>query len=149
MTIIAIGSDHIGFAHKAFLIDHLSKQGHQLLDMGTFNQDRTDYPIFAEKVAHAVNNQQAERGILICGTGVGISIAANKINGIRCALCSDEYTALMCREHNDSNIIAFGAKIITAEKALSLATLWLNTPYDGGRHQRRLEMIEDLETKIL
>lgn len=145
MKTIAIGSDHIGLALKAFLMEKLEKQGHTLLDLGTFSQERTDYPIYAEKVAYAVKQHTADVGILICGTGVGISIAANKISGIRCALCSDEFTALMCREHNDSNVIAFGANIVSPEKALALATLWLNTPYEGGRHQKRLNMIEILE----
>lgn len=145
MKTIAIGSDHIGLSHKAFLIEKLTKQGYQLLDMGTYHSERTDYPIYAEKVAKAVISQKALMGILICGTGVGISIAANKIKGIRCALCADELTALMCREHNDTNIIAFGANVISHQKALALATLWLNTPYDGGRHQKRLEMIASFE----
>ncbi|HBO38440.1 MAG TPA: ribose 5-phosphate isomerase B [Pasteurellaceae bacterium] len=146
MKRIAIGSDHIGLNHKIFLIKKLTTQGHTLIDMGTFDDKRTDYPIYAQKVAEAINNKDVDVGILICGTGVGISIAANKIKGIRCALCADEFTALMCREHNNSNIIAFGANILSFEKALSLATLWLNTPYEGGRHQKRLEMIEALET---
>lgn len=145
MKTIAIGSDHIGLALKTFLIEKLEKQGHNLLDLGAVSQERTDYPIYAEKVAYAVKQNVADVGILICGTGVGISIAANKISGIRCALCSDELTTLMCREHNNCNIIAFGANIISSEKAISLATLWLNTPYDGGRHQKRLDMMEMLE----
>ncbi|HDR1828116.1 TPA: ribose 5-phosphate isomerase B, partial [Pasteurella multocida] len=131
--------------HKNFLIDKLKKQGHILFDKGTFTDKRTDYPIYAKAVADSVIIEESEFGILICGTGVGISIAANKIKGIRCALCSDEFTALMCREHNDTNIISFGANIITPEKALALVTLWINTPYDAGRHQRRLEMIDKLE----
>lgn len=145
MKTIAIGSDHIGLAHKTFLIEKLQKQGYKVIDVGANSPERTDYPIYAEKVANAINNNIVQAGILLCGTGVGISIAANKIKGIRCALCSDEFTALMCREHNNSNIIAFGANIITQEKALALATLWLNTPYDGGRHQNRLDMIEKFE----
>lgn len=142
MKKIAIGSDHIGLRHKNFLIEKLQKQGHQVVDKGTFSSERTDYPIYAQAVAKAVNEKEVECGILICGTGVGISIAANKIKGIRCALCADEFTALMCREHNDSNIIAFGANIISHEKALALTTLWLNTSYDKGRHQKRLDMLE-------
>ncbi|PJG85297.1 ribose 5-phosphate isomerase B [Conservatibacter flavescens] len=145
MKRIAIGSDHIGLNHKRFLIEKLTKQGYHIMDMGTFDQERTDYPIYAHKVAQAINTENAEAGILICGTGVGISIAANKIAGIRCALCADEFTALMCREHNNANIIAFGANIISPEKALALATLWLNTAYDGGRHQKRLDMIAGFE----
>lgn len=148
MKRIAIGSDHIGLQHKAFLIEKLSKQGYELKDFGTHNEQRTDYPIYAKAVAQAVQNQEVDVGILICGTGVGISIAANKHKGIRCALCNEEFTALMCREHNNSNIIAFGANIVTPEKALALATLWLNTPYDGGRHQRRLDMISEFEQKL-
>lgn len=147
MKKIAIGSDHIGLSHKTFLIEKLTKQGYHLYDLGTFSEERTDYPIYAQKVAQAVAGNQVDYGILICGTGVGISIAANKMKGIRCALCSDEVTALMSREHNDSNVIAFGANIITQQKALMLATLWLNTPYDGGRHQKRLDMIQDFECR--
>lgn len=142
MKKIAIGSDHIGFSHKAFLIEKLQSQGYQLIDMGTFDEQRTDYPLYAKKVANAIQDQQADCGILICGTGIGISIAANKFPTIRCALCSDEYSALMSREHNNSNIIALGAKLLSYEKALSLVTLWLNTAYEGGRHQKRLAMIE-------
>ncbi|MFZ7108411.1 ribose 5-phosphate isomerase B [Avibacterium avium] len=142
MKTIAIGADHIGLAHKTFLIEKLGSQGYKLLDMGTFDEQRTDYPLYAEKVAHAIQTQQADCGILICGTGIGISIAANKFSHIRCALCAEEYSTLMSREHNDSNIIAFGAKVISLERALALATLWLNTAYEGGRHQRRLEMME-------
>lgn len=147
MKRIAIGSDHIGLEHKAFLIDKLTKQGHLVTDMGTHSAERTHYPIYAESVAQAIKQNKVDMGILICGTGVGISIAANKISGIRCALCSEEVTALMCREHNNANIIAFGANIVSPQKALALATLWLNTPYDGGRHQQRLDMIETLELK--
>ncbi|KGQ69947.1 ribose-5-phosphate isomerase [Chelonobacter oris] len=143
--IVAIGSDHIGFEHKQFLIEKLEKQGYQLIDIGTFGKERTDYPIYAEKVAELIVSGNANAGILICGTGIGISIAANKLQGIRCALCADEFSALMSREHNNSNIIAFGANIISCEKALALATLWLNTPYDVGRHQKRLDMIEAFE----
>ena len=145
MKTIAIGSDHIGLDHKQFLINKLKKQGYHLLDKGTFDHERTDYPIYAQKVANSIICHEAQAGILICGTGVGISIAANKIDGIRCALCADEFTALMCREHNNANIIAFGANILSQEKALALATLWLNTNYDGGRHQKRLDMITAFE----
>lgn len=144
---IAIGSDHIGLSHKQFLIEKLTSQGHSVLDVGTFSAERTDYPLYAKKVADLVVAGEVERGILICGTGIGISIAANKIDGIRCALCGDEFSALMSREHNNSNIIAFGANIITPEKALALATLWLNTAYDGGRHQNRLDMIAQFEQR--
>ncbi|MGR6982063.1 ribose 5-phosphate isomerase B [Testudinibacter sp. P27/CKL/0425] len=143
---IAIGSDHIGLVHKQFLIEKLEKQGYHIVDAGTLSTERTDYPVYAEKVASLVVSGEVNSGILICGTGIGISIAANKIKGIRCALCADEFSALMSREHNNSNIIAFGANIISQEKALALATLWLNTSYDGGRHQKRLEMIEHFES---
>ncbi|MCW9719061.1 ribose 5-phosphate isomerase B [Avibacterium sp. 21-599] len=142
MKTIAIGSDHIGLAHKTFLIEKLRSQGYSLLDMGTYDEQRTDYPLYAQKVAQVVQMRQADCGILICGTGIGISIAANKFSHIRCALCADEYSTLMSREHNDSNIIAFGAKVVSMEKALALTTLWLNTAYEGGRHQKRLEMME-------
>lgn len=145
MKKIAIGSDHIGLNHKTFLIEKLTAQGYELLDVGTFDEKRTDYPLYAEKVALAIQDGKVERGILICGTGIGISIAANKFSHIRCALCSDEYSALISREHNDSNVIAFGAKVISPEKSLSLATLWLNTLYEGGRHQQRLDMINIFE----
>ena len=138
-------SNYRSISNVNFLIEKLEKQGYQLIDIGTFNKDRTDYPIYAKEVANAVTSGEVSAGILICGTGIGISIAANKLPGIRCALCADEFSALMSREHNNSNIIAFGANIISCEKALALATLWLNTPYDGGRHQKRLDMIEQFE----
>lgn len=145
MKTIVIGSDHIGLEYKQFLIEHLTKQGYKVIDVGTHSNNRTDYPIYAQKVAMQVTKNLNTFGILICGTGVGISIAANKIKGIRCALCSDEFTTLMCREHNNANVIAFGAKVITKEKALALTILWLNSNYDGGRHQKRLNMINRLE----
>lgn len=142
---IAIGSDHIGLEHKNFLIKHLAQQGYQVINLGTDSSKRTDYPIYAQKVAQQVLANPHSYGILICGTGVGISIAANKVKGIRCALCAEEYTALMSRQHNNANVIAFGANLIRPEKALALALLWLNSHYEGGRHQKRLDLITDLE----
>ena len=105
---LAIGSDHVGFALKCVIVDYLEKQGHQVVDFGTDSEERTDYPIYGIRVAKAVASGQCQRGILICGTGVGISLAANKVKGIRAAVCSEPYTATLARQHNDANIIAFG-----------------------------------------
>jgi len=139
---IAIGCDHGGYDLKLEIIKYLEEKGLQYKDFGC-NGESCDYPIYAEKVANAVVSGECEKGILICGTGVGISIAANKHKGIRCALCSDCFTAQATREHNDSNVLAMGARVIGPGLAIKITDIFLNTAFsEDERHARRIRMIE-------
>ncbi len=141
---IAIGCDHGGFALKQEVMEHLRERGLSFQDYGTYSADACDYPIYAKEVAHAVADGKCERGILICGTGIGVSITANKVRGIRCALCGDAFSARATREHNDANILAMGARVIDKDLALKLVDIFLDTPFSGEeRHMRRISMIED------
>lgn len=142
MSLIAIGCDHIGFELKTHIIDHLQKQGHSIKDFGAHSTERTDYPIFGKAVANAVAEHECEKGILICGTGVGISIAANKVKGIRAVVCSEPYSALLSRQHNDTNILAFGARVVGRDLAIMIVDAWLSGEFEGGRHQNRVDNIE-------
>lgn len=147
MKKIALGCDHGGYRLMQEVKRRLSELGHPYEDFGTFSEDSCDYPVYAEKAAHAVASGECYLGILICGTGVGISISANKIRGIRAALCSDCYTAEMSRRHNDSNVLAMGARVIGPGLALKIVETFLTIGFDGGRHKRRVDLITDLETK--
>ncbi len=140
---IAIGSDHGGFALKQQIIGLLTEMGHEFKDFGCFSEDSVDYPDFAFPTAEAVAGGEFERGILICGTGIGVSICANKVNGIRCALCGDVLSAELTRKHNDSNILAMGGRIIGVETAKAIVRTWLSTEFEGGRHTRRIEKINN------
>ena len=141
---IAIGCDHGGFALKQDVMEHLKERGLSYQDYGTYSADACDYPVYAKAVAHAVADGKCDRGILICGTGIGVSITANKVHGIRCALCGDTFSARATREHNDANILAMGARVIDKALALQLVDLFLDTPFSGEeRHIRRISMIED------
>lgn len=142
---IAIGGDHVGQILKPEMIEYIESLGHEVKDFGPYSTERTDYPIYAEQVSEAVANGEFDRGILICGTGVGISIAANKINGIRCVCCSEPYSAKLSRQHNDTNVLAFGSRVIGLELAKMIVQEWLDEGYEGGRHSRRVEMIAGLE----
>ncbi|MEN1760657.1 ribose 5-phosphate isomerase B [Anoxynatronum sibiricum] len=142
---IAIGSDHGGYALKELIYKHLVDQEYEVTDFGTHEEESCDYPVYAQKVAEAVAAGKYQRGILLCGTGIGISIAANKVPGIRCALVSDCYSARSTRQHNDSNVLALGGRVIGPELALELVKVWLETSFDGGRHQRRVDLITQLE----
>ncbi|MFZ7130859.1 MAG: ribose 5-phosphate isomerase B [Eubacteriales bacterium] len=142
---IAIGNDHAAFEMKIEIMKYLTNIGHKVINHGHNSIQRTDYPIYAKKVADSVLNQEADRGILICGTGVGISIAANKIKGIRAVVCSEPYSAKLSKEHNDTNILAFGARVIGIEIAKMIIDEWLNAEYIGAQHQNRLDMICKLE----
>lgn len=144
---IAIASDHGGFDLKNYVVKYLSDNGFQFEDLGTFNTDSVDYPDYAVKVAEGVAQGKYEKGIVICGTGIGISIAANKIHGIRAALCTDSYMARMSREHNDANILALGGRVIGPELALDIVKTWLETEFLGGKHKRRIDKIADIEKK--
>ncbi len=140
---IAIGSDHGGYALKQEIMRHLSSRGLAYQDYGCYSEESCDYPVYGKAVAHAVADGTCEKGILICGTGIGISLAANKIHGIRCAVCSDCFSAEMSRRHNNANIIALGGRVVGPGLALMLVDLFLDTPFEGGRHQRRVSMIEE------
>ena len=142
---IAIGSDHGGYALKEKVYQSLLADGWEITDFGTDSEESCDYPIFAQKVAEAVASGEYDRGILLCGTGIGISIAANKVAGIRCALVSDCYSARVAREHNNSNILAMGGRVLGIAIALDIVNIWLKSDFDGGRHQRRVDQITALE----
>lgn len=142
MSLIAIGCDHVGFELKTHIIEHLQKQGYDIKDFGAHSTERTDYPVFAKAVANAVAEKECEKGILICGTGVGISIAANKVKGIRAVVCSEPYSALLSREHNDTNILALGSRVVGCNLALMIVDAWLSGEFEGGRHQSRIDMLE-------
>jgi ribose 5-phosphate isomerase B len=142
---IAIGSDHRGFETKGKLIDVLRQQGHEALDVGTHNCDSVDYPDYAFDVAAKVGGGEADRGILICGSGIGMAIAANKVPGVRAAPCLDLQSAEMSRRHNDLNVLCLSADV-TAEPLIErMVQTWLSTPFEGGRHARRIEKISERE----
>ena len=142
---IALGADHGGFSLKETIKQHLEEQGHEILDLGTYDTASCHYPVYAEKVARAVAAGQAERGILVCGTGIGMSIAANKIPGIRAAAVSDCFTAQATREHNDANILCLGERTVGPGLAMRIVDTYLAAQFQGGRHQTRLDMIAALE----
>ena len=143
---IAIGCDHGARALKNKMVAHLEKQGHQVMDFGTHTPDSCDYPEFAAAAARAVASGECEKGIVLCTTGIGVSISANKINGIRCALLSDVWSAKMTRLHNDTNVMALGAGVVGENLALEIADAWLGTEFSGeARHQRRIDKVMALE----
>ena len=143
--IIGIGNDHVAVELKNIIKEHLEQQGHEVVDFGTNSTERFDYPISGYAVGKAVASGDVDLGVLICGTGVGISLAANKVHGIRACVCSDPYTAKLSREHNNTNIIAFGARVIGPELAKMIVDEWLDAEFQGGRHQRRIDMIAEIE----
>ena len=138
-----IGTDHAGFEVKPFVIEYLKKRGIEVEDLGCYSNESVDYPDFAHKVAKAVLENPGSKGILICGSGIGMSLAANKHKGIRAALCHDYYTAEMARRHNDANILCFGARIVGKGEIESILEAWLTHEFEGGRHQRRVEKIDN------
>ena len=144
---IAIGSDHGGFALKQEIMAHLSELGLEYRDFGTYTDDSCDYPAYGEAVARAVAGGECDRGILICGTGIGISIAANKVKGIRAAVCGDCYSAEMTRRHNDANILAMGARVVGSGLAQKIVDVFLTTEFEGGRHARRVALIAEIENR--
>jgi len=144
---VIVGSDHAGFAAKQALVAALKKMGHSVTDAGTDGPDSVDYPDFAVQVGRAVADAEAERGILICGTGIGMAMAANKIPGVRAAVVTNEFTAEMSRRHNDANVLAMGARVQTPEKMEELARIFLESPFDGGRHAGRVDKINKLDQK--
>ena len=141
---IAIGSDHGGYILK---MKHLDELGLEYKDYGTYTEDSCDYPVYGEAVSRAVVSGECDRGIVICGTGIGISITCNKVHGIRAALCGDCYSAEMTRRHNDANILALGARVTALGLALKIVDTFLNTPFEGGRHAKRIALIKEVEER--
>lgn len=141
---IAIGSDHAGFALKSTLIAHLKSQGHEVNDCGTYSEERADYPDFGAAVARAVASGDAERGVAVCGSGIGICMAANKISGIRAGVAYDDETARLMRLHNDAQVICFGERLTKPEVAISALDIFLTTEFEGGRHQGRVDLLNKL-----
>lgn len=144
---IAIGSDHGGFEMKGFVMEHLASRGLEYKDLGTYTAESTDYPIYGEAVARAVASGEYELGIVICGTGIGVSIAANKVPGVRAALCGDCFSAEMAKAHNNANVIALGARVLGRDLALKIVDTFLDTQFEGGRHARRVGMFADIEER--
>jgi len=143
---VAIGADHAGYALKETLAMYMRKRGIEVIDFGTHGPDPVDYPDYARVVAEAVARGEADFGVLICGTGVGMAITANKVAGIRAAAVSDVYSARMSRAHNDANILCMGGRVVGPGLAIEILETWLRTPFEGGRHARRVEKIRALET---
>lgn len=142
---IAIGCDHVGLILKPEIIRHLQEKGIEVIDKGTNSPERTDYPRYAKPVADAVASHEVDLGILICGSGIGISIAANKVAGIRAVVCSEPYSAKLSRQHNNTNILAFGSRVVGSELAKMIVDQWLEASFEGERHQRRVDQISTIE----
>ena len=144
---IAMGNDHSAVELKNIIKEFVESKGHQVLDLGTNSSESCDYPVYGEKVGRAVASGEADLGIAICGTGLGISMAAGKVKGIRACVCSEPYTAKMSRLHNNANVLAFGARVVGSELAKMITEVWLETEFEGGRHERRVEMIGEIENR--
>jgi len=144
---IALGSDHAGYPLKVEIVPFLTELGHQPLDFGCGPEEKANYVLYGEKAVRAMTQGSCERAILFCGSGLGMSIVANKFRGVRATPCWDEYTARMSRAHNDSNCLSLGARLTPADKARSIVRIWLETAFEGGRHQERLETLRDLENR--
>jgi ribose 5-phosphate isomerase B len=146
---IAIASDHVGIELKPTIIDYLKELGYEVEDFGPQSSERTDYPKYGKTVAEEVAGGKADAGILICGTGVGISISANKVKGIRAVVCSEPYTAQLSKQHNNTNVLAFGSRVIGSELAKMIVKAWLDAEFEGGRHANRVKMVGDIEDQYL
>lgn len=144
---IGIGNDHAAVEMKNEVVEFLKELGHEVVNFGTDTHESCNYPVYGEKVGRAVASGEVDAGILICGTGVGISLAANKVKGVRAVVCSEPYSAKLSKQHNNTNILAFGARVIGIELAKMIITEWLNAEFEGGRHQTRVDMIMDIENK--
>jgi len=140
---IAIGSDHGGYEYKEQIVSHLKEKGYECVDVGTYSTDSCDYPVIARAVTTKITTGEADRGILICGTGIGMSIVANKVKGIRAALCGDTFSARASRAHNNSNVLCLGERVIGINLAMDIVDIWLESKFEGGRHQRRVDMMEN------
>jgi ribose 5-phosphate isomerase B len=143
---IAVGSDHAGFSLKESLKEALAQAGHDVVDAGVYSEERADYPVFAELVARAVDAGEAERGVLVCGSGIGMCIAANRFPGVRASVLGDSYDAEMSRRHNDANVACFGARKLEAQDAAHLLRIFLSTPFEGGRHEGRVKKLSNIRT---
>lgn len=143
MLKVAIGSDHAGFSLKTKIIEYLNEQQIDVIDCGTMSTDSVDYPDFAKKVAESVSQSEVEKGILVCGSGIGVSIVANKVKGVRAALCMNAEMAELSRLHNDANILCLGERLVDSKDAINIVYTWLNTDFEGGRHQRRVDKIHE------
>lgn len=142
---IAIASDHTGIELKSEIIKYLKELGHEVSDFGTNSAESIDYPIYGKKVAEEISKENYDGGVLICGTGIGISLAANKVKGIRAAVCSEPYSAKLSKQHNNSNIIAFGARVVGVDLAKMIVKEWIEAKFEGGRHLKRVELISKIE----
>lgn len=140
---IALASDHGGYRLKEYLKRYLEKRGEEVIDLGTDSEESVDYPVYGRACGEAVVSGKADRGIVCCGTGIGISIAANKVKGVRCALCTDVHMAEMSRKHNNANVLALGGRTTSEEEAGRITEAWLSTGFEGGRHQRRVNMLDE------
>lgn len=143
MKKIAVACDHGGFKLKEKIVEYLKEREYEILDLGTNDEESVDYPDYGRKCGETVVDGGADRGIVVCGTGIGISIAANKVKGVRCALCTSEEMAEMTRRHNDANILALGGRILKDEEALRILDKFLTTEFEGGRHQRRVDALDE------
>lgn len=144
---IAVGCDHGGIVLKPVVEEVLKKNNIEMVDFGCYDENSVDYPDYALKVAEAVSHGEADKGIILCGTGIGISIAANKVKGIRAAVCHDLFTAQMCAQHNNANILSMGGRVVSKELAAQMVQIWLDTPFEGGRHCKRVDKITAIENK--
>lgn len=144
---VAIGNDHSAVELKEIIADYVRELGHEAISLGTDTTQSCDYPLYGEKVGRAVVSGEADLGIAICGTGLGISLAANKVKGVRACVCSEPYTARMSRLHNNANVLCFGARVVGSELAKMITQVWLETEFEGGRHQRRVDQIMEIEGK--
>ena len=142
---VAFGCDHAGFALKEAVIAHLKEMGHEVVDFGCYTPERVDYPVQGEKAARAVASGECALGVLICGTGIGISLAANRVHGIRAAVCSESYSAELTRRHNDANMIAFGARVVGEGTACAILDAFFNAKFEGGRHAQRVAMLDEIK----
>ena len=145
---VAVASDHTAMELRQEIIDLVRGLGHEVSDLGTHDPTKADYPVYGRLVGEAVAAGEFDRGILICGTGIGISIAANKVDGVRCVVCSEPYSAVLSRRHNDSNVLAFGARVIGNEMAKLITQQWLETEFEGGRHQRRVNQLMAIQNGV-
>ena len=144
MKKISIGCDHAGFEVKEMILNLLNEMGYEMIDFGTNSSESVDYPVYGIKVGESVASKQVDRGIVVCGSGIGISIAANKVRGIRAALCSTVEHAVLSRKHNNANVLAIGARLTKNQEIKEIVINWLNTSFEGGRHQERINLIEKI-----
>ena len=142
---VAFGCDHAGYALKEAVVAHLKEMGHDVVDFGCYTPERVDYPVQGEKAARAVASGECQLGVLICGTGIGISLAANRVHGIRAAVCSESYSAELTRRHNDANMIAFGARVVGEGTACAILDAFFNAKFEGGRHAQRVAMLDEIK----